>query len=143
MQVTALGGSFDVDEALLDASPETVRRRVRAYERGERENVDVTVAVPDSYTGRVMCAMLEIPAGETRTYGDIAAELDSSPVAVGQACGRNPVPLVVPCHRVVGTGWVGGFSGETEGDRVALKRRLLEHESALPAGAQATLDGEF
>ncbi|WP_435344711.1 methylated-DNA--[protein]-cysteine S-methyltransferase [Haloarchaeobius sp. HRN-SO-5] len=143
MHVSVLGGSFDLDDSLLDASPEAIREQVREYERGDRTAFDVAVTFPDTFTGRVMRAMAEIPPGETRTYGELAADLDTSAVAVGQACGRNPVPLVVPCHRVVGTNWLGGFSGETAGDRVDLKRRLLEHESALPGDRQATLADEF
>ncbi|WP_267642292.1 methylated-DNA--[protein]-cysteine S-methyltransferase [Haloarchaeobius amylolyticus] len=142
MHLSVLGGSFTVDETLVDAPPETIREQVAEYGRGERESVDLTVSFPDSFTGEVMREMAAIPLGETRTYGEIAATLDSSPVAVGQACGRNPVPVVVPCHRVVGTDWLGGFSGETEGDRVDLKRRLLEHEGAIP-GRQATLSSDF
>jgi methylated-DNA-[protein]-cysteine S-methyltransferase len=142
MHVSALGGSFDLDDSLLDAPPDAIREQVREYECGDRTAFDVAVRFPETFTGRVMRAMAEIPPGETRTYGDLAADLDTSPVAVGQACGRNPVPLVVPCHRVVGTDWLGGFSGEIEGDRVDLKRRLLDHEGAI-AGRQATLSGDF
>jgi methylated-DNA-[protein]-cysteine S-methyltransferase len=72
-----------------------------------------------------MAAMAAIPYGETSTYGDLAQELDTAPVAVGTACSRNPVPLVVPCHRVVGVDSLGGYSA---GDGLALKERLLELE---------------
>jgi methylated-DNA-[protein]-cysteine S-methyltransferase len=75
-----------------------------------------------------MDEMSAIPYGETRTYGEIATALDSAPVAVGQACGSNPVPIVVPCHRVVGSD--GGLHGYSAPGGVALKRRLLEHEGA-------------
>jgi len=71
--------------------------------------------------------MSDIPYGETRTYGDLAAALDTAPVAVGSACGKNPVPLVVPCHRVVGRDSLGGYSA---GDGTALKERLLALEGA-------------
>ena len=66
-----------------------------------------------------------IPAGETRRYGELAAELDTAPIAVGGACARTPVPLLVPCHRVVGVDGLGGYSAA---DGLALKRRLLGHE---------------
>jgi len=78
-----------------------------------------------------MRAMAAIPSGETRTYGDLADSLDTAPVAVGGACGRNPVPLAVPCHRVVGATTLGGFSLDCQRP-LAVKRRLLEHEGALP-----------
>jgi methylated-DNA-[protein]-cysteine S-methyltransferase len=78
-------------------------------------------------------AMQRIPAGTTRTYGDLARELGSSPRAVGGACGANPIPLVIPCHRVIAAGGdIGGFMGERgEGFERTIKRWLLEHESAF------------
>jgi methylated-DNA-[protein]-cysteine S-methyltransferase len=78
-------------------------------------------------------AMQRIPAGKTRTYGELAAELHSSARAVGGACGANPIPLVVPCHRIVAAGGtIGGFMGERgEGFELGIKRWLLEHEGAF------------
>ena len=69
-----------------------------------------------------------IPRGEVRTYGDLAKRLGSSARAVGQACGDNPVPIVVPCHRVVGANGIGGFAHAADGYLVATKRWLLAHE---------------
>ncbi len=138
MRVTAFGSPFDIDESFLRADPATVRRQVREYEAGERRDFDLELAVPESFTGRVMEAMAAIPYGETRTYGDLAGELDTSPVAVGGACGRNPVPVVVPCHRVVAIGELGGYSAP---GGPAVKRRLLDHEaSVVGRRTQATLD---
>jgi len=78
-------------------------------------------------------AMQRITCGETRTYGDLARELGSSARAVGGACGANPIPVVVPCHRVVAAGRsLGGFMGSREeGFELGIKRWLLEHEGAL------------
>ena len=78
-------------------------------------------------------AMQRIAAGRTRTYGELATELGSSARAVGGACGANPIPLVVPCHRVIAAhGGIGGFMGEKrEGFELGIKRWLLEHEGAL------------
>ena len=78
-------------------------------------------------------AMQRIPAGKTRTYGELARQIGSSARAVGGACGANPIPLVVPCHRVIAAGGaIGGFMGESsEGFELAIKRWLLEHEGAL------------
>ena len=77
-------------------------------------------------------AMRAIPAGETRTYGELAQSIGSSARAVGGACGANPVPIVVPCHRVVGAGGsLGGFMGaREEGFELSIKRWLLAHEGA-------------
>ena len=77
-------------------------------------------------------AMCAIPAGETRTYGELAKSIGSSARAVGGACGANPLPIVVPCHRVVGAnGSLGGFMGaQQEGFELSIKRWLMAHEGA-------------
>ena len=77
---------------------------------------------------RVWQALRGIPAGEVRSYGELAQQVGSSPRAVGNACRRNPVPLLIPCHRVVAKTGLGGFAGETQGVKLALKQRLLSHE---------------
>jgi methylated-DNA-[protein]-cysteine S-methyltransferase len=128
MDVELFGGTVVIDESLVDATTAQIRTQVREYERGDRRTFDLDVSTPASFHGRVMAAMAAIPYGETRTYGDIAADLDTAPVAVGQACGRNPVPIVVPCHRVVGSD--GDLHGYSAPGGVALKRRLLDHEGA-------------
>jgi methylated-DNA-[protein]-cysteine S-methyltransferase len=78
-------------------------------------------------------AMCRIPAGNVRTYGDLARELRSSARAVGGACGANPIPVVVPCHRIIGANrGLGGFMGASdEGFELGIKRWLLEHEGAI------------
>jgi methylated-DNA-[protein]-cysteine S-methyltransferase len=86
---------------------------------------------------RVWEAIATIRRGSTRTYGDLAADLASAPRAVGQACGANPLPIVVPCHRVVATakgfnGGLGGFAHSRGGYLLEAKRWLLRHEGALP-----------
>ncbi len=83
-----------------------------------------------AFQQRVWRALRRIPAGRTLTYGELARRLATSPRAVGNACRANPVPLVVPCHRVVAAGGIGGFAGRTDGPEVARKRWLLRHESA-------------
>ena len=73
-------------------------------------------------------ALQEISYGQVQTYGELAKRLGSSPRAVGQACGNNPIPLVVPCHRVVSQTGQGGFMHHAEGDFLNIKRWLLAHE---------------
>ena len=78
---------------------------------------------------RVWAMMREIPFGETATYGGMAMALGSGPRAVGTACGRNPIPIIVPCHRVLGAGGKeGGFSG---GQGLPTKRQLLAIEGVV------------
>ncbi len=81
-----------------------------------------------SFQCKVWRALQTIPAGEVKTYGELARCLHSSPRAVGNACRRNPVLLAVPCHRVVSASGLGGFAGHNEGRWPAIKRRLLAHE---------------
>jgi methylated-DNA-[protein]-cysteine S-methyltransferase len=79
---------------------------------------------------RVWARIAAIAPGRTRTYGEIALEIDSAPRAIGQACGANPLPLVVPCHRVLAAAGIGGFAHRDGGFPLAVKRWLLEHEGA-------------
>ena len=80
--------------------------------------------------------MVEIPFGETESYGSMARRLGSAAQAVGQACGANPIPVIVPCHRVVAAGGLGGFSG---GAGVATKEILLAHEAESAAHESGTV----
>ena len=89
---------------------------------------------------RVWDAIAAIPRGRTRSYGDIARDLGSAPRAVGQACGENRYPLVIPCHRVISASGVGGFAHADGGYLLRIKRWLLAHEGAN-AGAQDTMNG--
>jgi len=82
-----------------------------------------------AFRRKVWDALATIPVGESRTYGELARSLHTAPRAVGGACGANPIALVIPCHRVVGSqGSLGGFMGTTAGDPIAIKRWLLTHE---------------
>ncbi|SIR06635.1 methylated-DNA-[protein]-cysteine S-methyltransferase [Haladaptatus litoreus] len=128
MQTEMWDWQVEIDESLVSASPDEIRAQIAEYERSDRDEFDLEVEFPESFTGQVMAAMAEIPRGETRTYGDIAETLDTAAIAVGQACGRNPVPVVVPCHRIVAADGLGGYSGG-KGDRLTLKKRLLDLES--------------
>lgn len=102
--------------------------QMTAYFKGERLVFDLPLDVRGSDFQRAVCdAMLAIPPGETCSYGDIARQLGVTPQAVGQACGGNPIPVVIPCHRVLGTGNLGGFSG---GAGIETKVWLLRHEGA-------------
>lgn len=80
---------------------------------------------------RVWDAIATIPRGQTRRYGELAADLDGPARAVGQACGDNRLPLIIPCHRVIGAASLGGFAHARSGFALSVKRWLLEHEHAL------------
>ena len=79
------------------------------------------------FQARLRQALLAIPSGETKTYGELAGMLRSSPRAVGQALGANPLPILIPCHRVVAIDGLGGFGGG-----LAWKQHLLNLESIRP-----------
>ena len=85
-------------------------------------------------------AMQKIPAGETETYGQLASAIDSSPRAVGTACGKNPVPIVVPCHRITAANGLGGFMGGKDDDPLAIKRWLLAHEADAKVQGQGRVE---
>ena len=87
-----------------------------------------TVLHGTDFQKEVWQLMAAIAPGKTRTYGDIAQELNTSPRAVGNACRSNPVPIFIPCHRVVSKTGNGGFMGRTDGNPIAIKGWLLEHE---------------
>ena len=84
-----------------------------------------------AHQNKVWQAMCAIPRGQTRQYGELAIQLGSSPRAVGQACGNNPIPIVIPCHRVVSKSGMGGFMHHSGGYALDIKRWLLAHEGAL------------
>jgi len=79
----------------------------------------------------VWCALRKIPIGETRTYSDMSETLKSGPRAVGNACRHNPIPIIIPCHRIVAKLGLGGFSGQTSGEKMDIKTWLLRHEGSL------------
>lgn len=100
------------------------------------ENPDAQFTVPLQLNGthhqkRVWQAMCDIPRGETRSYGELAADLRSAAQAVGQACGANPIPIIFPCHRVVSKSGLGGFMRHAKGTPIDIKRWLLTHEQAI------------
>jgi len=102
------------------------------YFAGRRRHFDLPLApAPTPFQARVRDAMQSIPYGQTRTYGELAHSAGGAPRAIGQACGANPLPLVVPCHRVVASNGIGGYSG---GSGLATKRLLLALEGGAIAG---------
>ncbi len=117
-----------------EGDPDTPLQReaaaqLRAYDEGRLQKFDLPYRIKGSEFQRRVCdAMFAIPFGDTRTYGDLAKELGYSAQAVGRGCGGNPIPIIVPCHRVLGAnGKMVGFSGH---GGVETKVALLLHEQA-------------
>jgi methylated-DNA-[protein]-cysteine S-methyltransferase len=116
------GGAADRSE-VLDAGC----AQVAEYFAGARRAFGLPLEFGEGFRGRFLRALCAIPFGETRTYGDLARELGVSAQAVGQACGGNRIPILIPCHRVLGADGLGGFSAP---GGVETKVALLRHEGA-------------
>lgn len=102
--------------------------QLQAYFAGDLQKFDLPIRPRASvFQAAFYAALCEIPYGETKTYGDLAKELDVSAQAIGQACGGNPIPIVIPCHRVLAVTGLGGFSG---GGGIEAKVGLLRLEWA-------------
>ena len=100
---------------------------LRAYFTGHVLPLPAMAPPHTPFQIRLRQALLAIPRGQTKTYGELAGLLGSSPRAVGQALGANPLPILIPCHRVVAADGLGGFGGGQE-----WKRHLLNLESVQP-----------
>lgn len=122
---------LDADER--DATDRVAERTVKELQR-YLDDGDFRFTVPLAPRGtpfqhRVWDAITAIPPRESRTYAEVARSVQSAARAVGQACGSNPIALIIPCHRVVGSrGALGGFMHAAQGDPIAIKRWLLAHE---------------
>lgn len=125
--ITAVGWGRPQREessALLDAAVS----QIAEYDAGTREVFDLPLRVNGAELTRAVCAeMQKIAFGDTVTYGEIANKLGVPAQAVGQACGANPIPIIIPCHRVLGAKGLTGFSGA---GGVETKVALLRHERA-------------
>jgi methylated-DNA-[protein]-cysteine S-methyltransferase len=108
----------------------TAARQLERYRENPDARFDLPVQVDGSALQRaVWDAMCAIARGSTRTYGDIARQLGADARAIGQACGDNRLPIVIPCHRVVAADGIGGFGHATGGYLLEAKRWLLAHEA--------------
>jgi methylated-DNA-[protein]-cysteine S-methyltransferase len=117
-------------QAPSDAIAERACRQLERYLKDPQWRFTLPLAPSGTaFRRRVWDALTAIPVGESRTYGELARRLHTAPRAVGGACGANPIALVIPCHRVIGSqGSLGGFMGVTAGNPIEIKRWLLAHE---------------
>ncbi len=123
--ITALDWRDDVGKGsllLADAC-----RQLVAYFAGRLTAFDLPLDFGAGFQAQVRRAMAAIPYGETRSYGDLARDLGAPAQAIGQACGANPIPILIPCHRVIGAKGLGGFSAR---GGVESKVFMLRHEGA-------------
>lgn len=103
------------------------REQLEEYFDGKRKSFDLPLAPHGTeFQKKVWAALEKIPLGSTLSYGQLAEQLGTSPRALGGACGRNPIPVIIPCHRILATnGGLGGYSGI---DGIETKQFLLRHE---------------
>ena len=120
------GKGADDSSPLLDAA----RIQLTDYFAGRLQSFDLPVAPKGSdFERAVWLELTKIPYGHTLTYGDLAARVNGVARAVGGACGANPIPIIIPCHRILATG--GGMGGFSAPGGVETKRRLLELEGII------------
>jgi len=112
-----------------DAFVREVALQLEAYFADASFQFDLPLKLDGTLHQReVWQAMCEIPLGQVQTYGALAKLIHSSPRAVGQACGNNPIPIIVPCHRVVSQSGLGGFMHRADDGALNIKKWLLAHE---------------
>ena len=135
-ELTYLPPSFD-EKAPLDAVAEKAARQVERYLAEPDFRFDLPLAeVGTAFQHKVWQVISSIPRGQVLTYAQVAKLIRSAPRAVGQACGNNWFPIVIPCHRVTATGGLGGFAhhDDANGFHLNVKRWLLRHEGVLSMG---------
>ncbi|QQS54605.1 MAG: methylated-DNA--[protein]-cysteine S-methyltransferase [Candidatus Competibacteraceae bacterium] len=112
-----------------DIATQAVVAQLQAYFHDPRTPVTVAL-VPEgtAFQQRVWKALRAIPAGAVLTYGELAVRLGTAARAIGGACRNNPIPILIPCHRVVSRQGLGGYAGEVSGDPLEIKRWLLRYE---------------
>ena len=109
--ITALGWGLAAGQDRSEVL-DTALRQINEYATGQRQHFDLPLRVTGSDFQRAVCAAIAaVPFGHTRTYGEIARDRGVPAQAVGGACGGNPIPILVPCHRVMGAKGLTGFSG--------------------------------
>lgn len=111
-----------------------VQNKIEHYlkPKSKIKKLDIAVQLDvSSFQEKVLQQLMLIPYGETRTYGEIAKTLETSARAVGNACRYNPLPIIIPCHRVIAANSIGGYNGATEGVTLDIKVRLLQLEGNI------------
>jgi len=121
-----------VSRGLTEPLHKTIARQLAAYFERPTTRFNLPLALSGTpFQLKVWRALQAIPVSQTVSYGELAARLRTSARAVGNACRANPIPLIVPCHRVTAKNSIGGFGGATRGRGIERKRWLLQHEGAL------------
>jgi len=127
-RIVRIGWRRACEEASDSAVLQEARKQIQAYFDDRLTEFDLPLAPEGSpFQRRVWSAMRKIPHGKTWTYSELAERVNTGPRAVGGACGANPIPIIIPCHRVIAANSGGGYSGR---GGMKTKFALLELESS-------------
>ncbi|MEK6680127.1 MAG: methylated-DNA--[protein]-cysteine S-methyltransferase [Nitrospirota bacterium] len=128
--IESLQMTYNIKPVKNAAAFKDIVKLLERYLNGERLKIDIPFDLKGtSFEKKVWKALLRIPYGRTKSYGEIAKEigLPNGARAVGNACGKNPIPIIIPCHRVIaGNDGLGGYTGG-----IGIKKRLLRIECVL------------
>jgi methylated-DNA-[protein]-cysteine S-methyltransferase len=121
---------WELDDGFYPQDHE-LQQQFRQYWQNTDKLINIKLLKQGSgYRHKVWAELGKIPFGETMTYSALAGKIDSSARAVGNACRDNPYPMIIPCHRVVSVSGMGGYCGQTTGDFMAIKYKLLAFEAS-------------
>ena len=123
---------LDGPAGACSSGDDPVSHWLQCYFAGQAASLPPLAKPRSAFQKKMRQGLLDIPRGETRTYGELAKSLGTAPRAMGQALGANPLPILIPCHRVVSATGIGGFS-----DGLSWKKRLLAFEGATFPGLSA------
>jgi len=127
---------FDQPQDVIEQATSTIAKQtiqqLTEYFTGQLQSFSLPVQPEGTiFQQQVWQNLLQIPYGETWTYGDLASQLKTSPRAIGNACRANPIPIVIPCHRIIAQNNIGGYAGRTSGQKIDIKTSLLEREACF------------
>ena len=142
MRIEVFGKFVEIDEELLRIDEKRIKRDIGLYLAGKlrdfgyKGKIKYDLLPPELVS--LIKALLTVPYGRTITYGELGKLIDMTPRKVGKLCGKNPLPIIVPCHRVVGSRDLGGYSYGRE-----LKKLLLELEKNGNGGPSSKLNHDL
>ncbi len=123
---------WDLGPSINDYQDHELQQKFAAFWINPSQSISIKLLKQGSdYRHRVWDALNNIPFGTTLTYSALANLINSSARAVGNACRDNPYPVIIPCHRVVSVSGMGGYCGQTAGDLMTIKCKLLDYESRI------------